>query len=317
MGSFWAEFLKSAAASTALVTALALLTTTIGTHWLSRDLAAFKARRETQAAVPLERLRPDIAAILMGVLVSYACSGDRVGQPSGNPSASPTVSPSVSASASGEPFLGVHDLKYYVFGTSGGSITTDAVTTQTSGSTIIVGVGRGDNSAQATPTDNKSNDYTQLGTSHTYTNWPDSGTALYASQIARGGAGHQVTVDHQSGDETTLVMVEVRNGGQVKDHKWKEVRSGRSLTSESVTTTGPAVLIAFWFGDAGVSQQTAVPNNGFEVLESLLIGQPIVQVAVAMKKVPGAGTYDVTWTATPQQGAQLYLVAVQVSVANP
>lgn len=58
-----------------------------------------------------------------------------------NPSASPSAGPSVSPSASGEPFLGAHDLKYYVFGTSGGSITTDAVTTQTSGS-IIVGVGQ-------------------------------------------------------------------------------------------------------------------------------------------------------------------------------
>ena len=302
MGSVWADFPKFAAASTVLVTAIAWLSTCIGL--------------EAQAAVPPERRRADLAAILVGVLVSYACNGDRVGQPSGNPSTSPSVSPSVSPSASGEPFPGAHDLTYYVFGTSGGSITTDAVTTQTSGSTIIVGVGRGDNSAHAAPTDSKGNDYAQLGTSHTYTNWPDSGTALYASQTARGGAGHQVAVDHQPGDETTLVMVEVRNGGKIQDHKWKEVRSGRSLTSESVTTTGPAVLIAFWFGDAGVSQQTAAPNNGFEVLESLLISEPIVQVAVAAKTVSGAGTYDVTWTATPQQGAQLYLVAVQVAVAN-
>ena len=33
--------------------------------------------------------------------------------------------------------------------------------------------------------------------------------------------------------------------------------------------------------------------------------------AAAVKNVTAAGTYDVTWKATPTQGAQLYLVAVQ------
>jgi hypothetical protein len=36
-----------------------------------------------------------------------------------------------------------------------------------------------------------------------------------------------------------------------------------------------------------------------------------VQCAVAVENVTAAGTYDVTWKATPAQGAQLYLIAVQ------
>jgi hypothetical protein len=32
---------------------------------------------------------------------------------------------------------------------------------------------------------------------------------------------------------------------------------------------------------------------------------------VATREVGAAGTYSVTWTATPLQGAQLYLVAVE------
>lgn len=106
-------------------------------------------------------------------------------------------------------------------------------------------------------------------------------------------------------------MLEVRNGGRVAQHTWREVPPGSPLTSASVTTTGPAQLIAFWFGDAGISLQTAIPNNGFQVVESLLINDAIVQVAVATKYAPAAGTYNVTWTATPLQGAQLYMVAVQ------
>ncbi|HVK84497.1 MAG TPA: hypothetical protein VM513_10350 [Kofleriaceae bacterium] len=34
-----------------------------------------------------------------------------------------------------------------------------------------------------------------------------------------------------------------------------------------MTTTGPATLVAFWWGDGGVwGDKTAVPNNGFVVV---------------------------------------------------
>ena len=91
-----------------------------------------------------------------------------------------------------------------------------------------------------------------------------------------------------------------------------EALSGQPTTSLSVTTTGPATLVAFWWGDAGTnSNKTAVPNNGFVVIDSILQSGALVQCAVAAKEVAAAGTYNVTWTATPQQGAQLWLVAVQ------
>ena len=75
---------------------------------------------------------------------------------------------------------------------------------------------------------------------------------------------------------------------------------------------GPATLVAYWWGDAGVDDdKTAVPDNGFTVVDSILLAGALVQCAVATKEVAEAGTYDVTWTATPTQGAQLWLVAVQ------
>jgi hypothetical protein len=54
-----------------------------------------------------------------------------------------------------------------------------------------------------------------------------------------------------------------------------------------------------------------VPDNGFTVVDDLLEPGNLVQGAVAVKNVTVAGTYDVTWTSTPVQGAQLWLVAVQ------
>jgi len=79
-----------------------------------------------------------------------------------------------------------------------------------------------------------------------------------------------------------------------------------------VTTTGPATLVAFWWGDAPPPMvKTAVPNNGFTVIDSFLDEGELVQCAVAVKNVAAAGTYDVTWVATPAQGAQLWLIAIQ------
>lgn len=70
--------------------------------------------------------------------------------------------------------------------------------------------------------------------------------------------------------------------------------------------------MAFWWGDAGVDDdKTAVPDGGFTVVESILQAGALVQCAVAVREVAAAGTYHVTWTATPVQGAQLWLVAVQ------
>jgi hypothetical protein len=79
----------------------------------------------------------------------------------------------------------------------------------------------------------------------------------------------------------------------------------------NVTTTGPATLVAIWCGDSGAPSVTATPNNGFTVTDSQLLSGCDVEVAVATKDVAVAGTYNVTWTATPTQGAHLYLVAVQ------
>ena len=90
-----------------------------------------------------------------------------------------------------------------------------------------------------------------------------------------------------------------------------ETPSVGPVTSGQVTTTGPALLVAYWWGDSVVAEQTATPSAGFTVVHSLLVAQPIVQVAVAVKQVAAAGTYDVTWSATPNQGAITWLVALQ------
>lgn len=212
----------------------------------------------------------------------------------------------------GQPAAGAHGLAYYGLETNfETSISTPGLAAQPTGSTLIVSVGRGKLSAFALPTDNKSNAYQELGTTHIYTRYPDSGAAVYAVPGATGGDGLVVTTSNAKQDEITIAAVEVTGATHVQDQQWIE-QLAAPLQSKSVTTTGPATLVAFWWGDAPEPMmKTATPNNGFTVVDAILNSGALVQCSVAVKNVAAAGTYDVTWVATPAQGAQLWLIAVQ------
>jgi hypothetical protein len=208
--------------------------------------------------------------------------------------------------------LGAHAIAFQRLNGGLSTLSTPALATKATGSTIVVSVGRGAFSAFALPTDNKGNAPYMPQGAHTYTRYPDSGTALYTFANAQGGAGHVVSASTPPSDEITLAAVEV-TGTRVQQVEWSEVLvANLPLTSKKVTTTGPATLVAFWWGDAGVdSNKTAVPNNGFVVIDSVLASGALVQSAVAVKQVTAPGSYDVTWTSTPAQGAQLWIVAIQ------
>lgn len=196
-------------------------------------------------------------------------------------------------------------------------ISTPPMVTNESGSTIIVGIGRGNRWGQFVPFDNMGNGpYQQLGETHAYTRWPAAGTDLYACPTANGGGDHIVTVPIHLGEEVTVMAVEVTGGGLIEDFAWREVLSG-DVTSAPVTTTGPATLVAYWWGDGGLVPDVVEANNGFVVVESMLEQGWVVQGAVAVKDVDTAGTYDVTWTTSdPIQGAQLWLIAVQQATST-
>jgi hypothetical protein len=117
----------------------------------------------------------------------------------------------------------------------------------------------------------------------------------------------------EGGDEITLSVIEVTNGGIIQDAQFNKALSPPH-TSLNVTTTGAATLVAIWAGDSGAASVTATPNNGFVTIDSQLLSSCEVEVVVATKNVTTAGTYNVTWTATPSQGAHLWLVAVESSL---
>lgn len=271
-------------------------------------------RAATERALPGPQRRR-----LLGLLWALAGLGAAVG-PAGlsgcggsggtNAVAAPP-SPTPAPPGMTPPNLGAHDLAFARHNVAVPGLAV-ALTTASSGSSLLACVGRGNVAAHAAPGDNKGNAFVQVGSSRTYTHWPSSGTALYFCRSATGGAGHTVAASKPALDETTLSVVEVLGGGLLQDVRWKEVLAGSPLTSDSVVTTGPALIVAWWWGDAGVdNDKTAVPDNGFAVIHSVLSSGELVQCAVAVRRVNEAGSYNVTWTATPPQGAQLWIAAVQ------
>ena len=217
--------------------------------------------------------------------------------------------------APGTPGVGAHGLTFNRFHDPNPQIPilTPLMTTRASGSTIVVSQGRGDFAAFAAPTDNMGNaPYQQLDTAHPYTQYPQSGTAVYAFPAVLGGSGDVLTSQTPHDDEITVAAVEIVDGTHVQAAAWTEVLGGNKLTSATVTTTGPASLVAYWWGDAdGSVGHTAVPDSGFTVVEKLLDQGSLVQCAMAVKTVAAAGSYNVTWAATPIQGAQMWLIAIQ------
>lgn len=217
------------------------------------------------------------------------------------------------ASGGAAPGLGAHAMAFRGYlDQSKPVVATVPLVTRATGSTILACVARGFVTDHVPPTDNKGNTYTQIGVAHVYSKWTSSGTACYVATNAAGGSGHVVTAPNgvaEPRDEVTISVVEIVNASRVQDFKWNEDLIS-PLVSQNVTTTGPATLIALWWGDGDVSTvHTATPNNSFGVIHSLLDLGALIQVSTATRNVTAAGTYNVTWTSG--EGAQLWIFAVQ------
>ena len=220
------------------------------------------------------------------------------------------------SSAVSSPAIGGSGLGVDFSGTTQAATSTNSFTSS-SGGIILTSVGRGEfnDFANATVSDNKANgNYAQVGISHRYTIYTGSGTSLYAKTAAAGGAGHIVNTTKPSpGDEVTIVAAEFKNVDTIVDSQWSEVvNSTIPITSASVTTTGPAILGAFWWGDNSLGNLSMSVSSGWTVLNNTSsLASSHVQTASAYRVVSGAGTYSITWSPSTPQGAQLWIVAMQ------
>lgn len=231
------------------------------------------------------------------------------------------------------PSLGTHTLLGQSEGQGISPAVSAPIATQASGSSLLVLVGSYA-SNDATPTDTYGNHWTQLGDSAYFRGYENRFSArAYVATDAKGGPDHRISIAKPgyAAGELSAPFIEIRHAGVLQDvaqnypapgladkleRRWHLLAGGdgsATLTSGKVTTTGPATLVAVWWGDSRALKMTAVPDHGFKVIERWLDLPPnsAVQCAVAVKQVDGPGTWDVSWTSAPAQGAILWLFAFQ------
>lgn len=243
-----------------------------------------------------------IAALIAATSVQAAAAVDGTKQPRAPDAAPPAV-------------LGAHTLLGQEDGHGVTPAVTSPIATQATGSSLLA-FSAGYTSNDNAPTDSRGNAWTQVGMPVFYEGYNgEFDVTPYVVLGAAGGAGHTVRIDKNGtiAGEITIPFVEIVGADRLQDVA-QNYPHGPTLQSGTVTTTGPATLLAFWWGDGLGLTHTAVPNNGFAVIESFLHLPPdsAVQCAVAYKHVSGAGRYDVTWTQS-DPGSPLWLFAFQSS----
>ncbi len=245
----------------------------------------------------------------------------------------------VAATGAQTPTLGTHTLLVQTEGTGASPAVSLPITTQANGSSLLALVSSYASNSDG-PADRYANRWTQIGRAVVYRGYEGRFDArAYVAMSAKGGPGHTVSVVKRgrAAGEISVPFIEIRGANKLQDvaqnyrapslaervinklrRVWRRltgvsIGSSAVRTSGAVTTTGPATLVAVWWGDGRILRMTAVPDNGFKVIDSLLELPPNsgVQCAVAFKQVAAAGTYDVSWSGTPAQGAILWLFAFQ------
>ena len=211
--------------------------------------------------------------------------------------------------------LGAHTLLAHEDGNGPSIATTAPIATAANGSTLLV-FSAGYTGNDQAPTDSYANAWTPLGAPVVYRGYSGAfDVSAYLVLHAAGGAGHTVSIVKNAvpSGEITVPFVEIRNAGVLQSVAVNYPAASGLLASGSVTTTGPATLVALWWGDATGLHHSAVPDNGFVIIENFVDLPPMsaVQCVVAAREVTAAGTYQVNWTTSPEQGAPLWLLAFQ------
>ena len=209
-------------------------------------------------------------------------------------------------------------------GPATGTLTTKAVST-TTGSLLLASIARGAwaNSPSA-PSDNQSNAYSILGTTHGYAGYPGAQSAVFHKVNAVGSAAHTFSMTWGAagggggGDEVTIAAIEVKGATSVNATTFVERAAAATLAGLPTSTTGPGILVSFCWGTGPVrTLHDFRPGSGWTRIDSATaVGDPspsgYIQVAVAYKVVSGATTETVAWSnAATSEGAQIYTIALQ------
>lgn len=153
-----------------------------------------------------------------------------------------------SAATPGAPALGAHTMLKVEDYAGSNPETTSAIDTQASGSSFLVLRG-GESSVTSTPTDNKSNTWSALGSAEVYDGYSgEFDVRAWTAIGGAGGTGHTVSLDTSAAPtrEITIPFIEVKNANQLEDSSITYPHPGTdtgTVTTGTVTTSGAATLI--------------------------------------------------------------------------
>ena len=211
--------------------------------------------------------------------------------------------------------LGSHVLLWHEDGNGPSVANTPPINTQIGGSSLIA-FSAGYTNNNTIPVDNKGNVWSPLGAPVVYRGYNGQfDVKAYAVFGAQGGIGHTLSIvkNGSPSGEITVPFIEIRQSRSLHSIAQNYPTAASVVHSGSVTTSGAATLLAFWWGDATGLQHSAIPDNGFSIIENFVNLPPnsAVQCVVAVRQVNSAGTYNVNWTQSPSEGAVLWLMAFQ------
>lgn len=202
--------------------------------------------------------------------------------------------------------IGAHGKVVQLYGA--GSNPAQVTLTTTNGSTFLVFIGGKSSDIDTGPTDNKGNTYARVDVVREYPDYAGYGQAVWITRNAVGGASHTFSTFVTAFDECTMMVVEVKGAPFVASKAFStQANSGAGATQNvgPVVATAECAFLSTWAGAGPVgTNHTASANQGLAELEFYGTDNPngYVQMELA-GAVKSAGSYTVTWSHTPNQGA--------------
>lgn len=210
--------------------------------------------------------------------------------------------------------IGAHGKVVQLYGA--GSNPASVTLTTTNGSTFLIFIGGKSSDIDTGPTDNKGNTYSRIDVVREYPDYAGYGQAAWICRNGVGGSSHTFSTFVTAFDECTMFVVEIKGAPFVASKAFSvQANSGAGATQNvgPVVATADCVLLSTWAGAGPVgTNHTASANQGLAELEFYGTDHPNGYVQMELDgAVKTSGSYTVTWSHTPNQGAILRAIVLQ------
>lgn len=194
-------------------------------------------------------------------------------------------------------------------GANASPVTTAGVTTQATGSILVVGA-IWETAAFTSITDSKSNSYTQIGTEQTIGGFK---ARLYYVENATGGSSHTFTLTTGGGNIFgTVLALEVIGGATASslDQSNQQTDSASPFTSPSITTTNANdILVSACMSDGIANPMDFAESTGFTVNITRNSGASFYPMALGTRIVSSTGSYNSSWTTASGANAAVFIAS--------